>query len=72
MVGEPDQVYLTFKKEDWKENEQLSINAQASYNSSDKKFEGTVDFSDQFDLVNGQYSVQVVALDSSLAQRETW
>ena len=57
VVGEPDQVYLTFKKEDWKESEQLSINAQASYNGSEKKFEGTVDFSDQFDLVNGQYSV---------------
>ena len=28
-VGEPDQVYLTFKKEDRRESEQLSINAQA-------------------------------------------
>ena len=28
-VGEPDQVYLSFKKADWNEGKQLSINAQA-------------------------------------------
>ena len=73
-VGEPDQVYLTFKKEDWRESEQLSINAQAQYSAEDGgSFVGTVDFSQQFDLVNGKYRVQVVALDSSLQSKtESW
>lgn len=72
VIGEPDQVYLSFKKEDWRESEQLSINAQAQYNEEEKKFEGSVDFSDQFDLVNGKYRVQLVALDSSLERAESW
>ena len=64
----------TFKKEDWRESEQLSINAQAQYSAEDGgSFVGTVDFSQQFDLVNGKYRVQVVALDSSLQSKtESW
>ena len=33
---------------------------------------GVVDFSSQFDLVNGKYSVALVAQDSSAEQTEWW
>ena len=60
-VGKPSQVYIAFKKIDYRSNEQLQINAQAIYNEEVKRFVGTVDFSNQFDLVNGKYSVELVA-----------
>ena len=42
-VGKPSQVYIAFKKIDYRSGEQLQINAQAIYNEEVKRFVGTVD-----------------------------
>jgi len=71
-VGQPSQVYLAFKKIDSRQSEQLQINAQATFVEKELLFRGTVDFSDQFDFVNGKYSVKLVAIDPSAAGVEVW
>ena len=46
------------------------MNAQATYDVESGRFEGRVEFSEQFDLVNGKYRVRMFALDSSAAMSE--
>jgi len=58
---------LAFKKVDSHQSEQLQINAQATFVETEHLFHGTVDFSAQFDFVNGKYSVKLVAIDPSAA-----
>ena len=71
--GQPAQVYLAFKKKDSTGSiKQLQVNAQAQYDEEKKRFVGAVDFSKQFDLVNGLYSVQLVAQDTSAEETQTW
>ena len=35
-------------------------------------YSGVVDFSGQFDLVNGKYNVQLICMDSSAPERVAW
>ena len=70
LVGYPGQVHLSFKKIDTRASEQLQINALGSFDGF--TFNGSVDFSNQFDLVNGEYRVQLVALDSTAQGASTW
>lgn len=71
-IGHPEQVYLAFKKEDTRRNEQLQINSQAQWDIYTGRFVGSVDFSASFDLVNGKYAVHLVSLDSSIEGPQTW
>jgi len=48
------------------------VNAQAKWNKSAGKFEGKVDFSGQFDLVNGKYEVTLLAQDVSATSQASW
>lgn len=70
-AGVPAQVYLTFRKIDALKEDQLFVNAQALYIEEVDAFVGTVDFSAQFDLVNGVYQVTLVGNDGS-APRDVW
>jgi len=72
IVGRPQQVYLSFKRTDAAQDEQLSINAQARWDEKMDRFVGKMDFSQKFDLVNGKYEVKLVALDSSAPFEESW
>ena len=48
------------------------MNAQADIDADTGVFSGFADFSKQFDLVNGRFTVALVAADSSSAKVETW
>ena len=71
-VGNPGQVYMTFKKDDVRSEEQLQVNAPAIYDAERQRYVATMDFSEKFDLINGNYKVSLIALDSSAEDKMTW
>ena len=70
-VGQPEQVYLAFKRTDGDSaDQQLQVNNLAMYNDTLGIYAGKVNFTDKFDQVNGEYEVKLVALDSSAGKQE--
>ena len=72
QVGNPNQVYIAFKKDDVRSDEQLQVNAQAVFDAERQRFVATMDFSEKMDLVNGMYKVSLVALDANALGMAVW
>jgi hypothetical protein len=55
IEGLVDSLFVGFKKDDMREDEQLQINAQAEFDLERKRYVASIDFSDKMDYVNGYY-----------------
>ena len=69
-TGQPEQVYIAYKRTDSVNGDQLQVNSLAMYAASLDLYAGKTNFSEKFDLVNGDYEVKLVAIDSSAGVQE--